>query len=230
MKFIINNIQNRISLNEKFITKIFNCIGKYKNTFLSPPALLRKAKRLSATSSLDERLRKSPMTGDKKHRRRRFSCKINKHFISLDKDNLIQLKSKPGRVEELNFPKEFIIITFVDDKYIRKLNKRFLDRNYVTDVIAFPMQESFDQYRIEEPKSSKYHLKSIVLGDVVISVDRAKVQAKRFKYSFYEELALLIIHGTLHLLGYDDIKSKDILIMRKKEQEILKTMKFKSKN
>ena len=178
MKFIINNIQNRISLNGKFVTTIFN--------------------------------------------------NINRHFISLNKNNLIQLKSTP------NFIKEFVgclcnyklIVTFVDDKYIRTLNNKFLGRNYVTDVIAFPMQESFDPIRLGEPKSSKYRLESIVLGDIVISVDRARVQAKRFKHSFYEELALLVIHGTLHLLGYDDIKEKDILIMRKKEQEILKTIKF----
>ena len=92
--------------------------------------------------------------------------------------------------------------------------------NRLATVMAFPMKESFGT------KSFKNQLSTIVLGDVVISVERAKVQARKFSHSFYEELALLIIHGVLHLIGYDDIKKKDTLIMRRKEQEILKTIKF----
>ena len=147
---------------------------------------------------------------------------MNTYFTLLKKGDFTQLNSEPGFLKEfiLDSHNYELIITFVDDKYIRKLNNKFLKRNYITDVIAFPMRESFTM------KSFKNGSSIVVLGDIVISVERAKVQAKKFRCSFYEELALLIIHGTLHLLGYDDIKKKDTLIMRKKEQEILKTIKF----
>lgn len=133
---------------------------------------------------------------------------INKVFNTLNKNVADRLSNYE------------LTVTFVDDKYIRRLNKRFLGKDRFTDVIAFPMEE------ISRPLVSRRKLPTIILGDVVISVDRAKVQAKRFRHSFDEELALLIIHGTLHLLGYDDIKTKNATLMRQKEQEILQILKF----
>jgi len=132
---------------------------------------------------------------------------INKVFAALNKKMTGKLKNHE------------VIVTLVDDTYLRRLNKRFLGRDTFTDVIAFPMEES------SSPPVKGHKSSTIILGDVVVSVQRAKLQAAGFKHSFNQELALLIIHGTLHLLGYDDIKATDAAVMCQKEQEILQTLK-----
>ena len=85
------------------------------------------------------------------------------------------------------------------DRQIRKLNKRFLRHDYVTDVISFPGE----------------------VGGVVVSVDTARRLAKELKVPFKQELARYLVHGTLHLLGYDDKKKKDFVKMHKRQERIL---------
>ena len=100
-------------------------------------------------------------------------------------------------------------LAFVSDRMIRSLNRRFLKRNHVTDVLAFDYREKGKQTRRLE-------------GEMIISTDTAVRQARKFGTDVKQELVLYIIHGILHLLGYDDHSSKDIKKMRKKEQEIIK--------
>jgi probable rRNA maturation factor len=109
------------------------------------------------------------------------------------------------------FKRYEVIISLVDDVYIRKLNKRFLGRDKATDVMAFPMEEDAELGR----------RKSFILGDVVISIERAREQAEQFKQTLHEEIALLIVHGVLHLLGYDDLNQADSHVMRGREKEVL---------
>jgi len=95
-------------------------------------------------------------------------------------------------IEVSGFEKKDAAIVFVSDAAIRKLNQRFRSRNYPTDVLSFPIQAaSFES----ENKSN--------LGDVVISVERAAAQARNAGHSFSAELKQLILHGLLHLCGYD---------------------------
>lgn len=85
-----------------------------------------------------------------------------------------------------------VTIAFVSDRSIRELNRRFRETNRVTDVLSFPS----DQNEVESAFSK-------VLGDIVVSVDRAKAQSEEHNLSFDEEIAELILHGLLHLKGYD---------------------------
>jgi len=85
-----------------------------------------------------------------------------------------------------------VSIVFVSDPTIRKLNRQFRRKNYTTDVLSFPNHaEPF------EPQGEK------TLGEIVISVDRAAAQAKENGLSFSGEVEQLILHGLLHLCGYD---------------------------
>lgn len=102
-------------------------------------------------------------------------------------------------------------IVFATDKEIRRLNKIYLKRNTATDVLSFAMREG-----------RRLAKDSCLLGDIVISVDRARAQAKVFGTSFEEEMRLYIIHGILHLLGYDDEEPAAVKKMRCKEQQLLK--------
>ncbi|MFQ5989410.1 MAG: rRNA maturation RNase YbeY [Candidatus Methylomirabilales bacterium] len=89
-------------------------------------------------------------------------------------------------------PRDEVSVVLVDDRAIRRLNRLYLNHDRPTDVLAFPQQQGLP--------SPQPHL----LGDVVISVETAARQAKAHGHSLAQELAMLLIHGILHLLGYDD--------------------------
>lgn len=102
-------------------------------------------------------------------------------------------------------------IVFASDGEIKHLNYLYRGKNKPTDVLSFSMHEG---RRLKKDSS--------ILGDVVISVDRARHQARRFNSTFKKEIYLYIIHGILHLLGYDDERSSsEKKRMRKKEAQIL---------
>ena len=107
----------------------------------------------------------------------------------------------PGKNYELE-------VFFVDSAEMIRLNKKFFNRKYATDVIAAPIETASN-------------LPLVVLGDVFICVDTALEQARDYRHSYAAELALLVTHGILHLLGYDDLKPKDRKKMRLEEQKIL---------
>ncbi len=93
-----------------------------------------------------------------------------------------------------------ISIVFVDSHRCKSINRTFLGQNFVTDVISFPL----------DPLP---HLE----GEVYVNLDRAKQQAKEYNVSFENEVARLVIHGTLHLIGYDDVNASDAKEMKLKE-------------
>ena len=103
-----------------------------------------------------------------------------------------------------------VSLTFVNDKFIQQLNKRYRGVDSPTDVLAFAMQEG-----------SYAEINPGLLGDVVISVDTAERQAKELGHALERELAILLIHGLLHLVGYDHIEPSDAKLMRSKEEKIL---------
>ncbi len=95
-------------------------------------------------------------------------------------------------LRELNHPDKEIGILFVDDRQIRDLNQKYLKRDHPTNVISFPMaQGKFPEINPQ------------LLGDVVISVETARREAQESGLSLEEEIAFLLIHGILHLMGYD---------------------------
>lgn len=100
-------------------------------------------------------------------------------------------------------------VLLVGDKEIHELNRQYLGRDRPTNVLAFPMDGPSNR----------------LLGDIVISVQTAQREAEERGVSLEEHLALLLIHGVLHLLGYDHEKGgKEATKMRKKEKELLKVI------
>jgi len=102
-------------------------------------------------------------------------------------------------------------LILVDDKFMRDLNRRFTGRNKTTDVLSFGMKEG-------KPESVEYPN----LGDIYVSLDLAQRQSEEYGVKFEEEVRLLVIHGLLHLLGYDHKNKNQATIMRKKEKLYLK--------
>ena len=93
-----------------------------------------------------------------------------------------------------------ISVVFVDSRFIRTLHRMYLGRDRVTDVISFPLEH---RARLE--------------GEIYVNLNRARDQAHRFHVSFENEVARLVIHGTLHLMGYDDRDSRKAAKMKTQE-------------
>lgn len=111
--------------------------------------------------------------------------------------------------EELN-DVEFNVI-LVDNNYIHELNKNYRKIDRETDVITFALEDN------EEVNEEEHRL----LGDIYISVDKAKSQALEYGHSFKREICFLAVHGFLHLLGFDHMNKHDEEIMFSKQELIL---------
>ncbi|HTN70030.1 MAG TPA: rRNA maturation RNase YbeY [Methylomirabilota bacterium] len=99
-------------------------------------------------------------------------------------------------------------LALVGNREIRKLNAQFRKKDYATDVLSFPAEETF-------PGAAR------LLGDVIISVEKAQSQAKERGRTVGEEMVTLLIHGVLHLMGYDHERSaKDARAMIRLERKI----------
>ena len=111
----------------------------------------------------------------------------------------------------LDCPDGEISILIVDDPQIKKLNRKYLNRNSPTNVIAFPMREG-----------EFTHLSPQLLGDVVISTDTAAKEAQNSAMSMEQRLTELLVHGILHLFGYDhETSTQDARKMAKKSRQLL---------
>ena len=103
-----------------------------------------------------------------------------------------------------------VSITLINDRAIRKINKKYRNIDKPTNVLSFELGDD------------------ILLGDIFISLDTVRREAKRENISVVEHTAHMIVHGVLHLLGYDHIVDKDAIIMEKKETAVLKKLGYKN--
>jgi len=111
-------------------------------------------------------------------------------------------------------------IVLVDDQEIRRLNREYRGIDQSTDVLSFAQQETIHpQFLQPHPESKSFPL---ILGDVILSVETTQKQAEEHGNSFEKELDFLLIHGILHLLGYDHHTDHDARVMERLEQEILR--------
>lgn len=118
------------------------------------------------------------------------------------------------RLEKFDSPAEISVI-FVDNDQIHELNKKYRDKDMPTDVLSFPMGEN-GVYDINHDTGAK------ILGDVVLSMEKAMEQAERYDHSLEREVGYLTAHSVLHLLGYDHEKGgMDRVRMREKEEQVM---------
>ena len=113
-----------------------------------------------------------------------------------------------------------ISLTFVDNEGIRELNRTYRDKDAATDVLSFPL---YDFHGGETPLGDG----RVELGDIVLSLERAREQAAELGHSYEREAAFLCVHSVLHLLGYDHERSpEDEEIMCERQREIMKKLKL----
>ena len=106
-----------------------------------------------------------------------------------------------------------ILVIFTSDEILIDLKKKFFNKEHLTDVIAFRMNE-YEEEKVE--------------GEIYISIPQVEKNAKEFDQSYSKELARIIIHGSLHLLNYDDSTPDAKIIMTEKENSLLKKADWKN--
>ncbi|MCA0982710.1 rRNA maturation RNase YbeY [Halobacillus yeomjeoni] len=120
-----------------------------------------------------------------------------------------------GDKEDIEVDAE-VSISFVDNDEIQEINRNYRQKDQPTDVISFAMQEEGEG----EMKILNEDM-PLMLGDIVISLDKAKEQAEDYGHSLERELGFLALHGFLHLLGYDHMNEEDEKAMFDRQEEIL---------
>lgn len=123
-----------------------------------------------------------------------------------------------------------ISLLFVDNEEIREINKENRNIDKVTDVLSFPMLD-YEEDKVFKDMYLNYEFDEtfkdgdeLVLGDIVLSLERALEQSKEYNHSFEREASYLVVHSVLHLLGYDHMEEDEKKIMRNEEEKILSKM------
>lgn len=106
-----------------------------------------------------------------------------------------------------------ISLSFVDNEEIKELNREYRNVDKETDVLSFPLEEDFS---VPTP----------LLGDIIISAEKALEQSREYAHSLLREIAYLTAHSMFHLLGYDHMEEDEKKIMRDKEKEVMKRLKI----
>jgi len=131
---------------------------------------------------------------------------LQKHYgikTSKIKRAVKEVLSKKGKDARLS-------IALVDNNEIKKLNERYFESNEVTDVISFPLSDN----------------KNLLSGEIIVSVETAVDTAGKRNISIEGEIILYIVHGILHLLGYDDGNKRDARVMHEEESKILRDLGY----
>jgi len=142
-------------------------------------------------------------------------------LFNLTKENLDEYFSVMHEVlvhgiEKLKVGDVSFNVIIVDNDYIHKLNKEYRNIDRETDVISFALEDD-----------KTFNPEERVLGDIYISIDKAKSQSEEYGHSLKRELCFLAVHGMLHLLGYDHMEKEDEKVMFGLQEEILDEMDIK---
>lgn len=118
-------------------------------------------------------------------------------------------------------------VILTDNEAIQSINKEYREIDAPTDVLSFPMvdyQRPSDFGHVEDAVEDYFNPETgeLMLGDIVISVDKVEEQADKFGHSQTRELAFLVAHSMLHLCGYDHMEDEERLVMEERQGEILK--------
>ncbi len=156
----------------------------------------------------------------------------NEYIDTLGLDIELMIKNAvKASVEYVNCPFYVdISVTLTDNEQIQVINNEQRDINKPTDVLSFPMVEYEEGFTFDSLEQSPhlFHPESgeLLLGDIVLSMDKVKEQSKEFNHSIEREFTFLIVHSMLHLFGYDHIEVKDRVLMEKAQSEIMDILKI----
>lgn len=136
------------------------------------------------------------------------NIRIYGNYSEINKKNIHLLIKNLSKLLDFNIVS--LEINFISGNKIEEINSQYLKHYNTTDIITFNYSDSA----------------SNLDGELFISVDDARINANKFKVTFLEEITRLVIHGILHLLGYDDQQRNDKIKMKRIENKLLNTLKF----
>ena len=137
-----------------------------------------------------------------------------------------------GALDFIECPYEAeVSVLFTDNASIREINRENREIDAPTDVLSFPIGEYpvpgyFDTLEDEQPEVFHPETGELMLGDIVISVERVQSQAEEFGHSEERELGFLLAHSVLHLCGFDHMEEKERLVMEEKQRQIMDALKI----
>lgn len=149
--------------------------------------------------------------------------------FDFDIEQIVDLVSKEV-LEEENCPYETQInVLLTDNTGIREFNKEYRNIDRETDVLSFPNLdfETPAVFEIDEDREADYfdpETGELILGDIIISVDRVKEQAESYGHSRKREFAFLVAHSMLHLCGYDHMEEAEAAVMEAKQEAVLQKL------
>ncbi|ASK63157.1 rRNA maturation RNase YbeY [Virgibacillus phasianinus] len=143
--------------------------------------------------------------------------KVTSDYIDMLQRLLILAAEREGITQEAE-----VSVSFVTNKEIQELNRNYRGKDNPTDVISFALQET-----MEDELNIIGEDMPLILGDIVISIERTIEQAEDYNHTFERELGFLTVHGFLHLLGYDHMNEDDKKEMFQKQEEILNAFELK---
>ncbi len=152
-----------------------------------------------------------------------IDCVDTTNTLTDEHETLIRDILSFGAKEEGLMDTYEVSVTFVHDEEIQEINATYRDKDAPTDVISFALEEEGEgEIAFERPEGMP-----IMLGDIIVSVDTLQRQAEEYNHSFERELGFLIIHGFLHLLGYDHMTKEEEKEMFGRQNEILEAFGLK---
>ena len=135
-----------------------------------------------------------------------------------NEEKIIRTVVEKVLVEEKVVADVDVYITLTNNQEIHKINLEYRNVDRPTDVLSFPMYERDEIANLKEDTQDEIEK---ILGDIIVSIEKVKEQAEEYGHSFERELAYLVTHGMLHLLGYDHMNTEDEKVMFSKQEMIL---------
>ena len=158
---------------------------------------------------------------------RQEKIEVNEEFIN----KICEVCDFVLKEEEMIHPYQ-ISLLFVDNEEIKEINNETRGINKATDVLSFPMLD-FEEKMVYKDMYLDFNFdetfkdgEELILGDMVLSLERALEQSKEYGHSYEREVSYLVVHSILHLLGYDHMLEDEKVKMRKREEEILNKLKI----
>lgn len=154
-----------------------------------------------------------------------------KEPLDLDyKDIITNVVNQALDYEECPYETELNVI-LTDNNEIKEINREYRNIDNATDVLSFPLidyKEPSDFSKLEDSLNEYFNPETgeLLLGDIVISVEKVKEQAHNYGHSEVRELAFLTAHSMLHLFGYDHMVDEERIVMERKQEDILKGLDY----
>ena len=145
----------------------------------------------------------------------------NQKYLTIDKQSVTSIVRRTLQTEQVS--SATISVAIVDNAQIHKLNRQYLSHDCETDVLSFLLEDSRDD-DVNSESDAPRGIGKTIDGEVIVSSEMAIEMAVDYSWNAMDELTLYIVHGLLHLCGYDDLTAKELSVMRARECHVFEIL------